>query len=263
MRGKQGAGANRFGQQQHITGLHAALAHHAVHLLVDQPVDGKAQGQLGTFARVPAYQGAACGVQHLDRATHHLGQQVFDLALQTRRHGDHGGGGLGFAPHGKDVAQRVVGGHFAKHIRVVDEGPEKIHRLHHGHARRHTHHSRVVWRMQADQHVRTLYRLQLPQGAGQNAGADFGTTPPAAHRNGRDGLQRLFGSQVQLGGVPLALGLNVFEQLPHGLHGFAHLCPCLGGAACSGHGRELGEAAHELAVDAVLPAPDPCPSKAQ
>ena len=165
MCGKQGAGANRLGQQQHIARLHAALAHHAVHFFVDQAVDGKTQGQLGTFARVSAHQGATCGVQHLDRAAHHLGQQVFDLALQARRHGDHRSGGLGLTAHGKHIAQRVVGGHFAKHIRVVDEGPEKVHRLHHGHARWHAHHGCVVRRVQADQHIWPLHWLQAAQSA--------------------------------------------------------------------------------------------------
>ena len=166
MRSKQGAGANRLGQQQHIARLHAALAHHAVHLFIDQAVDGKAQGQLGAFARVPAHQGAACGIQHFDGTAHHLGQQVFDLAFQARRHGDHGGGGLRLSAHGEHITQRMVGRDLAKQIGVVNEGPEKVHRLHHGHARRNAHYGRVVWRVQANQHIRPLHRLQAAQCSG-------------------------------------------------------------------------------------------------
>ena len=189
VRGEQGAGPHRLGQQQHIARLHAALAHHAVHLFIDQAVDGKAQGQLCPFARVPAHQGAACGVQHLDGATHHLGQQVFDFALQAWGHGDHGGGRLWLGPHGKNITQRVVGGHLAEQIGVVDEGPEKVHRLHHGHARRHAHHGRIVGRVQADQYIWPLDRMQAAQCPGQNVGAYFGAAAPAAHGDGRNGLQ--------------------------------------------------------------------------
>ena len=70
-----------------------------------------------------------------------------------------------------------------------DEGPEEVNRLHNGHAWRDAHHSRVVWRMQANQHICTLDRLQAAQSAGQNVGPDLGTAPPAAHGDGRDGLQ--------------------------------------------------------------------------
>ena len=258
VRRKQGAGAHGFGQQQHIAGLHAALAHHAVHLLVDQAVDGKAQGQLRALARVAAHQGATCGVQHLDGATHHLRQQVFDFALQARRHGDHGGGGLGFAAHGKNIAQRVVRRHFAKQIRVVDEGPEKVHRLHHGHAWRHAHHGRVVGRVQADQHIGSFHRLQAAQCAGQDVGADLGTAAAAAHGDGRDGLQGLLGCQAQARGGGFALRLDVLEELAHRPHGRLQI----GARRLGCHVGQFGEAAHELPIDPVLPAPHPVTAKA-
>ena len=81
MGGKQRARAHGLGQQQHVAGLHAAFAHHACHVLVNQAIDGKAQRQFLPLAGVATHQGAACCVQHLHGAAHHLGEQVLDLAL--------------------------------------------------------------------------------------------------------------------------------------------------------------------------------------
>jgi len=85
MRGKQGTSAYRLGQQQHIAGLHAALAQHAGHLAlivhVHQAVYCKAQCQLRAFAAVPADQRASRRIEHLDRALHHLAQGGFHLPV--------------------------------------------------------------------------------------------------------------------------------------------------------------------------------------
>ena len=232
-RGKQGARADGLGQQQHIARLHAALAHQAAHRFVDQAVHRKTQCQFAAFAGVPAHQRAFGFVQHLHRAGHHLQQQVFDLGFKARWHGGHGCGGLGFTPHGEDVAQRVVRRHPAEDIRVIDEGTEEVHGVHHGLARGHPHHGGVVRRVQADQHFVAVHGYQRPQRARQHGGADLRAATATAHGDGGNGLLRFFARK-------------------------RHLRSCgRAGRAVRVHRRKLAELAHEAAVDPVLPAPDP------
>ena len=70
---------------------------------------------------------------------------------------------LRLGAHRKNVAKRVVGRDATEHIRVVDEGAEKIYAVHHGLAGRHAHHGGVVGRVQADQHVSALHRRKRAQ----------------------------------------------------------------------------------------------------
>ena len=159
--GKQRAGANGLGQYQHIAGLHAALAHHAHQVFVNQAIDGKAQRQLTAFTRVATHQRAAGVVEHLHRTGHHLKQQVFHLGLQAGGHRGNSRGRLRLAAHGKNITQRMVGRHFAKQVGVVHKGPEEVHRMHQCLARRHAHNRGVVGVVQANEHVVALHHLQL------------------------------------------------------------------------------------------------------
>ena len=77
VRGEQGAGADRLGEDQHVAGLHAAFAQNARGVVVDQSVDGKTERELFAFAGVAADQRAIGFVQHFERARHHLEQHVF------------------------------------------------------------------------------------------------------------------------------------------------------------------------------------------
>ena len=161
MGGKQRASADGLGQYQHIAGLHAAFAHHAHQIFVNQAIDGKAQRQLTAFTRVATHQCAAGVIEHLHRAGHHLEQQVFHLGFQPRWHGGNGRGRLRLAAHGKNITQRMVGRHFAKQVGVVHKGPEKVHRVHQRLARRHANNCGVVGVVQANEHVVALHHLQL------------------------------------------------------------------------------------------------------
>ena len=102
---EQSAGADGFGQNQHVAGLHAAFAQHRLWRVVDQTVHGKTQRQLFAFARVAAHQRAIGFAQNIHRARHHLEQDVFGFRFKPWRHGDDGGGRLRLAAHGPDVAQ--------------------------------------------------------------------------------------------------------------------------------------------------------------
>ena len=160
---KQGAGANGFGQHQHIARLHALFAHEPLHVFVDEAVDGKTQRQFLAFTAVATHQGAAGGIEHFNRTGHRLDQFVLDFAFQPWRHGGHGHGGLGLGTHGKNIPQSVVGGDFAQQIRVVNEGSEKVDALHQHLARRHAHHGGIVGGLEPDQHIRFVQRFQLSE----------------------------------------------------------------------------------------------------
>jgi hypothetical protein len=105
-------------------------------------------------------------------------QRVLDLGFEPRRHGGDGGGRLRLGAHGEDVAQRVVGGDAAEQPGVVDEGAEEIHGVHHRLARRHAHHGGVVRRVQADQHVVALDRVQLASARDSTVAPTLAPQPP-------------------------------------------------------------------------------------
>ena len=111
-----------------------------------------------------------------------------------------------------------------------------------------THHGRVVGRVQADQHVAALDRVERAERARQHGGAHLGAAAAAAHGHGRQGLQGFVGAQLHLGGW--GLGPPAWQQ------------PVKWRCARV-HGRKGVEALHELAVDVVLPAPHPATGKAQ
>ena len=73
MGGKQGTGAKRFGEYQYIACTHTAFAQNLCRTtvvcgVVYQAVNGKAQRQFDTLARVAAYQRAVGSVEHLHLA---------------------------------------------------------------------------------------------------------------------------------------------------------------------------------------------------
>ena len=116
---------------------------------VHQAIHRKAQRQLGAFAAVPADQRAASRIEHLDRALHHLTQGGFHLPVHAGRHGGNGSGSVGLGAHGKQVAQRMVGGNAPEHIGVVQKRAEEVHAVHQRFAGRHAHHGSVVRAVQA------------------------------------------------------------------------------------------------------------------
>ena len=146
VRDQQDASAQRLGQDQRVASAQAAFAQHADQVFIHQAVDGKAQRQLLALAAVAADQTAAGRVQHLDRALHQRVQQLLGLALQARWNCRDRGGGLWRGSHGKQVAQRMVGGDAAKAVRVVDEGAKEIHALHQRLASRHAHDGCIIGR---------------------------------------------------------------------------------------------------------------------
>ena len=230
MRRKQRAGTDRLGQQQHVARAHAALAQHRAHGFVDQAVDRKPHRQLRALARVPAHESATGRIEDFDGPRHHLRQYVLDLGLQTRRHGDDRRRGLRFCPHREDVAQRMVRRDLAEDVWIVDERTEEIHRVHHRLAGRHAYDCGVVGRMQPDQDIGALYRMQPAQRARQHCRADLGPAPAAAHGDRRQRLRRLL----------------TLEPHRRSLCGSGLL-----------HRGKLAEPAHEAAVNPVFPAPDP------
>jgi hypothetical protein len=163
----------------------------AVAVGIDQAVDGKAQRQLLTFTGVAADQRAVSFIQYLHGTGHHLKHQILDLAFQSRRYGRHRCRRLRFGTHREHIAERMVGGHPPEHIWVVDKGAEEIDGVDRGLAGRDAHHGSIVRRMQANDHIIPVHRLQLAQRARQHAGADLGATTTATHRDRGNGLLRL------------------------------------------------------------------------
>ena len=100
-------------------GSHATLAQQARR--VGQAVDGEAHGEFGALAGMAADQRRIGLVQHLQCAGHELLQQVLHFGFEAERDADDRQRRLRLAAHGEDVAQAVVGGDLAEHIRIVDQ----------------------------------------------------------------------------------------------------------------------------------------------
>ena len=234
--GEQGAGADRLGQNQRIARAQAPLGHDNRQVLVHQAVDGETQGQFLSLPGMAANQRAAGFVEHRHGTRHHLEQGVLDLPFQPRRYSRNGCRCLRLRPHGKHVAQRMVGRYPAENPGIVDEGPEEIDRLDARHARRHPNHGGIVRCVQSYQHLIALNRMHPGQRARQHAGPDFCPATATPHGEGRDGLVLLPGLKRQPFGRP--------------------------GERPGGHGK-LGKPAHETPVDPVLPAPDQITSRVE
>jgi hypothetical protein len=164
VRREQSASANGLGQDQRITGAKPAFTHDFVG--VDQAVNGKAQCKFPAFTCVATDQRAACFVQNLNGAGHHLKDNILHLGFNTVRHGGDGCGALGFCAHGKHITQRVIGCNAAKGVRVINEGAEKVHGVNYRFAWRNFQNRRIVRRVQADDNVVALNRPEFPKSPG-------------------------------------------------------------------------------------------------
>ena len=115
------------------------------------------------------------------RAGQKLEQRLLDLGGGARRH-DRGRQRMTrHAAHREDVAQRMVGGDLAEHIRIVDEGAKKIDSLHQMAALTRCNHRRIVGRVEADDHIVAARRRKPRQRARQRSGADLRRAAAAAH----------------------------------------------------------------------------------
>ncbi len=119
----------------------------------------------------------------------------------------------------------------------------------------HAHDGGIIRGMQPDQHVRVLARGQTLQRSRQHAGADLGPAAAAAHRQCGQGLVCLL--LIQLG---CQVRMQLANASPECLPGSADALVQPGKVAgIRGvlHAGQFIEASHELAVDMVLPAPQP------
>ena len=227
VRGEEGAGAQRLGEDEAVARTHPALAQDLPAL--DEPAHRKAQRELRALAGMPAHERGARLAQHLRRAGHHLRQRVLDLRLDAVREGGHGQRGLRLGPHREDVAQAVVRGDAAEEVGVVDHRPEGIDGVHQDLAGRRLHHRRVVGVGEPDEHVVARHRLDPVHHPREHRRVDLRPAPAAAHGDGRELPDR-----VVPGETAREIELRVV-----------------------GHVGEVGEPAHEAPVDPVLPPPHP------
>ena len=239
VRCKQRSGSHWLGENQHVAVAQAALAQDALEFVIDQAIDREAQRQFAAFAGVSTYQRTAGSVEYIDRAVHHLQQQLLNLGVQARRDCCQRRCTLRFGAHRIQVPQRVVRCDLSEHIGVLDKGAEEVHAMHQRLASRHTQHRCVIGRAQADQYIVARDRPQAAQRARQNARADLCAAATATHRHRRKGLARLAVAQRQCRRTR-----RPWCQTPM-------------------HRRQLVEATHEPPVDPVLPTPDPEAGKPQ
>jgi hypothetical protein len=144
---------------------------------------------------VSTHEHSAGLVQHLLCPYQHLGQQVFDFCFYPIGHRGNGQGSLRLRPHGKDIAQAMVGGNLPEHIRVIHDRPEEIHRMDHDLVLGYGHHGGIVGMRQANEHVGTLSGMQACQGALEHRSAHFGATATTAHGQRRQLLAHVLACQ--------------------------------------------------------------------
>jgi hypothetical protein len=218
--GKQRPRAQGLGENQRIPRLHTALAEELG--WVDHAVAGKAQGELGANGTVTAHQGSLAGQQAPIGARQNLVEQfaLFGGGGVGQLHRSQHGVGLG--THGVEVAETVLEADLGKDKGIIHQGGEGIDGVHHGQARRHGDHRRIVGVIKTNQDGCAGYGRELltdaGQGGGQGGAAYLGST---ARAGGRIFRPRTVGRSHSGG------------HLPHG---------------------QVAEAGHEPAIDAVFPA---------
>ena len=188
MRSEERAGADGFGEDQHIPRLHAVLAQNFRGIVVDQAVHREAERQLLALARVAAHKRAVRVVQHFERAGHHLEQHVLHFGFEPRWHRRNRRRGLCLRTHRPNVAECVVRGDLTEDVGIVNERAEKVHRMHHRFTRRHAHHRCVVRVFQTDDDVIAIYWMQIAQRAGKHGRAHLCAAATATHGDRRNGL---------------------------------------------------------------------------
>ena len=85
----------------------------------------------------------------------------------------------------------MVGRNLTEDKRVIHDGSKRIHRAHQHLTWRHRDHGRVIWRIEPDEDVISLYRGQLFEHAGERGRSHFRPTAAAAHGGRRNFAQRL------------------------------------------------------------------------
>ena len=120
--GKDGAGANGFGQDQNIAGFCACFGDGAG----GQARDGETDGQFGALRGVAADKICPGGGDHLGRACHDLAQGFGLQGGAERRQGDLRKGDLRRGAHGPDVAKRMGRGDFGHQVGVMGEGAQMV-----------------------------------------------------------------------------------------------------------------------------------------
>ena len=228
VRREQRACADRFGQDQCVTGPQTALAQHPVRR--DESIHGQTEGQFGAFAGVPAGQHRPAFRNHLQGPAHHVVKGLLHDPLAPVGHGCNRQDRLRLGPHGEQVPQRMIGRDLTEHIGVIDEGAEIVDALCQQHALGHAIDRCVIRRIQADHDiVATLWRQPLDHPT-EHTAANLGTAAAAAHGQGGQLLDRLL------------------IRHPVGEHG----------TAVGDHVGQFVEPLHEAPVDPVLQAPQPC-----
>jgi hypothetical protein len=143
-------------------------------------------------------------------------QELLDFFFKAIGHRGNGECRLRFGTHGKNVAETMVGGYFAKEIRIVYQGPKKIYRVHHDFACRHGDDRGVVRMLEPHQHVVALGGLNAFEDAAEDSGPNFGPAASAAHGQSGDILERLFASQTRRNlGRRLLRHVGQVVVLPH------------------------------------------------
>ena len=149
--GRDHAGAERFGEEQRVARLGAAVGKHA--LRVDSAGDRVAELDFLVADGVAADHGAA-GFDHLRKAAGEDALEHLEIAFIGKT--DERERAERASAHGVDVAERVDGGDLPEGVGIVHDGGEEIHGLNEGGVGRDQVHPGVVGEIEADQNVGVL-----------------------------------------------------------------------------------------------------------
>ena len=160
------AGAERFGEQQAVAGLGAAVGEDAAG--IDEAGDGISE--LGFFVAdaVAADHRATCFHHFREAAGENL-LQDFEVAAGGEAYVSQRGDGA--SAHGVDVAQRIGGGDLAEGVGVVHDGSEEIDGLHQREIGGDFVDAGVVGMIEADQNVGIVLPGKLAQNFVEDCGA--------------------------------------------------------------------------------------------
>ncbi len=179
-RSEDHAGAERLCQNEPVAGPQPTLAQE---LSRPRPSrHGKTEGELGALGAVAADQHGTRRLEHVEPTAQHVKKFLLDDVRARRRQGGDRQGGLGRAPHGVDVAERMGRRDPPEQIRVVDHGTEKIDGLQQRRRAGEGDQRGVVGAIEADHDSAARFRLQPLHHPAEHGSRNLRRATAAAHR---------------------------------------------------------------------------------
>jgi hypothetical protein len=155
--GRENSGADRLGQDECISSLHARIGQYPPGM--NEPRHGKTELDFRIFNAVSSHKNGAGFMNLLQASPENLLQNVLVHGLDGKTHHVHGRNRP--SSHGVDVAQRIGRRNAPEIVWIIDDGRDEVESLHQGQIVGQTINPRVVGSLPTHQEVGVALERQL------------------------------------------------------------------------------------------------------